>query len=233
MERPFLVLALSLVIAINGCKHDPIYPNGYTPGNEPTVSQSCDSDTAYFQNDVLPILVATCNYSGCHNEPNGADGVILSNYVQVMQSGEVRSGRPGESDLYEVLIETRDDKRMPPPPYARLSSEQIATVRKWIEQGALNNKCVENTTDCDTANVPFRTVQTIINSNCVGCHSGGGASDGVNLESYASIRTNTENGRLKGAITHASGYTAMPPGITLPACDILKIEAWINQGMNP
>lgn len=232
MNRLYIVLTLSLA-TMTSCKHDPLYPNGYVPGNEPTVSQVCDSDTAYFQNDVLPILVANCNYSGCHNEPNGADGVILSNYAQVMQSGEVRSGSPGESDLYEVLIETRDDKRMPPPPYARLNSDQIAKVRKWIEQGALNNKCEENTADCDTLNVPFSAVQTIINSNCVGCHSGGSASGDVNLETYATISAAGDNGRLIGAIAHVSGYTPMPPGTTLPACDILKIQAWISQGMTP
>lgn len=232
MKRIFLVLSFALA-TMTSCKHNPIYPNGYVPGNVPTVSQVCDPDTAYFQNEILPILIANCNYSGCHNEPYGADGVILSNYTQVMQSGEVRSGRPSESDLYEVLIETRDDKRMPPPPYPRLSSEQIAKVRKWIEQGALNNQCEENTADCDTLNVPFTTVQSIINTNCVGCHSGESASGNTNLETYVTISTAGGNGRLIGAISHAPGYAAMPPGTTLPACDILKIQAWISQGMNP
>lgn len=233
MKRSFTIILTLAFSYLMSCQHDPIYPVGQAPSDVPTNSLACDPDTTYFQNEILPILVSNCTYAGCHNEPYGQDGIILTNYALIMQSGQVNPGRSGNSDLYEVLNESRDDKRMPPPPYARLSSDQIAKVRKWIDQGALNNQCEENTTDCDTISVPFNAVQTILNTNCIGCHSGGSASGNVNLETYASIRIHAANGRLTGAINHSVGFAVMPPGTSLPACDIMKIEAWINQGMNP
>lgn len=88
-------------------------------------------------------------------------------------------------------------------------------------------------TDCDTSAVTFSgTVNAILQNNgCKNCHSAATASGGVILDSYAEVKKRAEEGRLLGAISHASGYTPMPLGGTkLSDCDIAKVKKWIDDG---
>lgn len=62
------------------------------------------------------------------------------------------------------------------------------------------------------------------------CHAGTGPSGGISLDTYASVKTVANNGRLYGSISHASGYVAMPQSGTMSSCDIKKIKAWIDAG---
>lgn len=85
---------------------------------------------------------------------------------------------------------------------------------------------------CDTVNMKYATnVQPIISSYCYGCHSNGSASGGISLDSYASLKTQADNGNLIAVITHAAGYPAMPQGgAKLSDCNINIIKDWINRG---
>lgn len=127
----FITLSISLVII--QCRHEPENPQ--ISGNP------CHPDTVYFKRDILPLLLSSCAYAGCHDAASAMDGVILDSYANVITTADVKPGNPNGSDLYEVLVEDDEDKRMPRPPFPRLSNEQIATVRKWILQGAKNLTC--------------------------------------------------------------------------------------------
>lgn len=85
---------------------------------------------------------------------------------------------------------------------------------------------------CDTVNMKYATdVLPILQSNCYSCHGNGNVSGGVSLGSYASVKTQADNGNLVGVITHAAGYPAMPQGgAKLSDCNINKIKAWIARG---
>jgi hypothetical protein len=131
--RVFLAFITVLVFLIVQCRHEP--ENGQITGNP------CHPDTVYFQRDILPLLNSSCAKAGCHDAASAMDGVILDNYASVMATADVRPGNPNGSDLYEVLVEDRPEKRMPPPPLDPLSSEQIAMIRKWILQGAKDLTC--------------------------------------------------------------------------------------------
>ncbi|MDX1939772.1 MAG: cytochrome c [Saprospiraceae bacterium] len=86
--------------------------------------------------------------------------------------------------------------------------------------------------DCDAKNVTYsQTVTSIIQSNCLSCHSQNIQTAGINLEGYNNIKVYAQNGFLYGAISHAPGFTPMPfGGAKLSACDIQKIKAWIDAG---
>ncbi len=94
----------------------------------------------------------------------------------------------------------------------------------------------EELTACNTdpANIGYAsTITGILSSNgCNGCHSGNGAlGGGVSLGTYAGVKNVVDNGRLVGAINHASGFSPMPKsGIKMNNCDISKIQAWIAAG---
>ncbi|MDQ3142247.1 MAG: hypothetical protein M3Q56_08370 [Bacteroidota bacterium] len=59
-----------------------------------------------------------------------------------------------------------------------------------------------------------------------------GSPKGIQLISYNEIRTIAASSQLLNVINHNPGYPSMPPGRTkLPAYNIYKITAWVNQGM--
>jgi mono/diheme cytochrome c family protein len=75
------------------------------------------------------------------------------------------------------------------------------------------------------------TVSSIIKNNCSGCHNASVASGGVTLETYQQIKTLADNGRLKGVITHSSGFSPMPKNSPqLSRCNIDAIVQWIEAG---
>lgn len=220
------MVLFGLFLVLDACKHKVPTPNEQDVVL-PTVSENCDPDSVYFVNDILPILSSSCAYSGCHDAGSAQDGVVLDSYRNVMNTGDVRKGRPDNSDLYEVLLES-GEKRMPPEPNAALSADDIEKIRKWIAQGANNNEC----TQCDTSNVTYTiTVVDILNTNCITCHNNNSASGGVSLEGYNNVKTQVDNTQLKGVINHESGFKKMPPsGVKIPDCSINQINKWIEDG---
>ncbi|MBT8194845.1 MAG: hypothetical protein KJO64_00330 [Bacteroidia bacterium] len=221
-----VLLILGLLTIVHSCKHDPVVPQ--TGDNPLETSDSCYSDTVYFVNDVLPILVSNCALSGCHDPVTAEDNVILNNYNNMIQSDVVTPFDLGDSDLYEAITETDPDKIMPPPPASPLSADQINTISTWINQGAKNNFCE----GCDTTAFTFAAViEPIINSSCTGCHSGATPSGYLTLVDYNDVQAIALNGSLEGVITGATGFEPMPFNANpLPDCKITQIINWINDG---
>lgn len=87
-------------------------------------------------------------------------------------------------------------------------------------------------TNCDTTGVTYSgTVLPLLQSNCLGCHNQAGGQGGIILEGHANTVIRVNDGSLMGAISHASGYSPMPKsGQKLAACDIQRIQTWINAG---
>ena len=74
-------------------------------------------------------------------------------------------------------------------------------------------------------------VSPIIRENCLQCHSAAIANGGVVLEGYDKLKIVADNGKLVGAITHASGFSPMPKNAPmLSSCDIDAIRQWVNDG---
>jgi len=211
-----------------GCKHDPVDP--VVPVDPPILSDNCDPDTVYFQNEVLPLLISSCGVAGCHDPGTASDGVVLTDYASVIASGKVRAGNPGDSDLIEVLNEDDPEDRMPPSPRQPLSAEQIAKISKWISQGAKDNAC--ESTSCDTVNVSFSAhIWPVVQNSCLGCHSGASPSGGISLTNHQQIASAATGGRLLGAVRWESGFSAMPQnGNKLSDCTITQIKKWIENG---
>jgi mono/diheme cytochrome c family protein len=194
----------------------------------------CDPDTIYFEMDVLPVFMSSCAKSGCH-DATAQEDIRLDSYAATMASGVIVPGNPNSSELYEKITDTDPDDVMPPPPDIPLDAVQKEIIRKWIAQGAQNLFCDEM---CDTLNVTFSGTiwPEIIQSYCLGCHSGANASGGIHLENHsqvaaASIIPAGQPGSLWGAVNHASGNSAMPKNQPkLSDCRIKQMEIWIADG---
>lgn len=87
-------------------------------------------------------------------------------------------------------------------------------------------------TACDTTAVKYSTsVLPVLSSNCISCHGGSTPSAGIGLDTYAGVKMQVDNGRLWGAVSHNSGYSAMPKNSNkLNACSLAKIKIWIDAG---
>lgn len=87
-------------------------------------------------------------------------------------------------------------------------------------------------TACDTANVTYSSsVVPVLISNCNSCHGGSTPSAGIGLDTYAGVKAQVTNGRLWGAVSHATSYSAMPKNAPqLSTCSLAKIKKWIDAG---
>jgi hypothetical protein len=234
-----------VVSSVLGCRHEPFMmpdDEDFDPVDTTdmmvdtmvtdTSSVLCDSTKVYFDQQVLPILRASCAFSGCHDATTASDGVILDNYDNVTLTGGVRAFELEGSDLYEVLVDDDDDDRMPQAPRARLPQDQINLIATWIREGAENLSCDPAAGGCDTLAVSFAAVvKPIIETNCQSCHSGGSPSGGINLSSYAGIKARADSGQLFGSMDWRNGFSRMPQGgPKLEQCKIDQIASWINDG---
>lgn len=216
------ILLLSLAVVFS-CKHEIPGPN--ESGGTGSTTDPCDSNTIYFRQQVLPILVSNCAKSGCHDDITHKEGVITTSYSSVIRTGDIRPGRPGESDLYKEII----NGKMPPAGHAPLSQQQKNLIFNWIAQGAKDLIC-ENM--CDSNSFTYSAaVQNIISTKCQGCHSGTAAGGGIDLATYAAVKAQVTNGKLWGSINFTTGYSAMPKnGTKLSDCELAQIRKWINAG---
>ena len=228
MNRYFLISCMVILFSalFISCSHDPYY------FNDPEViySTNCDVDTVYFVNDVLPILQSSCALSGCHDAKSKKRGVIMTDYVNIVQTGKVKPLQPKSSKLYKAIT-GKTGEEMPPESQPPLTSEQISLIYSWIEQGAWNLACINE--NCDTNVFTFSgAIWPTIQNTCLGCHGGSDPGAGILLTNYQQISSIAADPRFMGAIKHTPPYQLMPQnGNQLSDCRIAQFQKWIDEGM--
>ena len=92
-----------------------------------------------FSRDVLPILSDTC--FACHGPDANARKAKLRLDVEADAKQEVIvPGKSAESKLIARIFSTDPDELMPPPESKiKLTADQKATLKAWIDAGALDN----------------------------------------------------------------------------------------------
>jgi mono/diheme cytochrome c family protein len=201
---------------------------GTGSGNGSTAqSTTCSADSVYFVNTILPLINSSCAMSGCHDAQSHKEGVDLSSYSKIRNY--VSPFNASSSKLYTVVVKTGSG-RMPPAPMPSMTSANVALLKKWINQGALNVQC--NNGGCDTTMATYAaTVAATMSSNCTGCHNTASPGGGIDLSTYAGVRAQALNGRLIGSMAFAAGYSAMPKGGNkLADCQITQVQKWIQAG---
>ncbi len=94
---------------------------------------------ATYDDDVRPILEARC--IRCHNADRDAGGLALDAFARTMaggSSGEVVNAGDADGSKLVRVIEHAEGPKMPPG--GKLDAGAIATIRRWIEGGALENR---------------------------------------------------------------------------------------------
>jgi hypothetical protein len=244
MYRNFLTLLsvfiLVIFVSTVSCKHEIIDGGSVTPTDTSSnnnnnnnnngssgvdnIGWKCSTDTAYFVNDVLPLVVSSCAVKGCHDAATREDGYQLTDYANIIKKG-ISAGKANSSKFYTEI----SSGSMPPRNSGiTMTTTQKNLIAKWINQGAKNTSCNANFGQCDTTTVKFSTyIAPLVQKQCQGCHT----STAPKLTNYTEIKASIQTGKFWGSINHNSGFSAMPQGTNkLSTCDLNKINAWIKRG---
>ncbi|MCC7245156.1 MAG: cytochrome c [Saprospiraceae bacterium] len=90
------------------------------------------------------------------------------------------------------------------------------------------------TYDC-TGITPTYTadIKAVMNASCAtsGCHNATSKAKGIDLSTYAKVKSESANDRFMGSMQHLSGYDNMPQGASKLSDETLqKIYCWIHNG---
>ncbi len=96
-----------------------------------------------FVRDVQPIFQKQC--TECHGEKKQKSGLRLDVKAAALKGGDEHdeilvAGNAAESPLIARITSDDEDERMPPPgkdDRQKLSGEEIATLTRWIDEGAV------------------------------------------------------------------------------------------------
>lgn len=86
-----------------------------------------------FVHDIVPVLKRNCVH--CHGGREAEGGFSLNNRGMLMDSGHVDLDDPEYSYLLELITSTDPDLQMPPPDRPRMSDQEVALIRRWIDEG--------------------------------------------------------------------------------------------------
>lgn len=221
-----LIVVMVATFLMPKCTHElPLDLNPPTPDPPVLTDITCSPDSVYFINEVSPLIISSCAIAGCHDAISHEEGYNLTTYENIMRLVVKRNS--GESKLYKVIT-ARGEDIMPPAPHAALTLDQTNSIKKWIDQGALNNSC----NSCDSSNILYSTgIMLLFKNQCTGCHNSSNAGGNIDLTSFSRVKEIALNGVLLGSLEWKPGFASMPQGgAKLSECDINRIKEWINAG---
>ncbi|HEY3837486.1 MAG TPA: DUF1553 domain-containing protein [Bryobacteraceae bacterium] len=107
-----------------------------------TFAATPDSGTLNYDRDIRPILSENC--FACHGQDSKKRmaGLRLDSFAEATKDRKghtpIVPGHPEDSLMYQRITAEPAARRMPPPYSNRvLTADQIATLKKWIEQGGV------------------------------------------------------------------------------------------------
>lgn len=122
MKAKILIIGIAILGVLNGCYYDVeevLYPT----------ASSCDTIDISYNTDVQPIIQSSC-YT-CHDQASSFGNITLEGYANIKVY----------ADNGLLLGVIRHESGFSPMPKSgnKLLDCEIATIEKWISDGALNN----------------------------------------------------------------------------------------------
>lgn len=165
----------------------PLSDAGRTSGKD--APSAPNADAPRFERDVRPILESRC--FRCHGGQRKKADLDLTSLKGLLKGGE--SGPvavPGKADK-SLLYEMVHSGKMPPQKKARLSADELATIRRWLDAGM---PATASPSQGSQAPAPVEITQQqivpLMMRNCTVCHGG--------RERMAGLDLRTRAGMLKG-----------------------------------
>lgn len=86
-----------------------------------------------FVHEIVPILRQHC--VECHGEDKAKGGFSLNTRALFLEDDAAVPGDAAESYFLELIQETDPDAQMPPEDKPRVPAEQIALLKRWVDEG--------------------------------------------------------------------------------------------------
>lgn len=112
---------LLIIFSFSACYYD----------NEQDIKGVVDCDTSAVKYSVQIVKIMNDNCNNCHSTAANAGGVILDNYNAI-------KGYALDGSLYGSVSHNSKYSAMPKGA-AKMSDCNIATIKAWVDAGALNN----------------------------------------------------------------------------------------------
>ncbi|WP_166824908.1 DUF1549 domain-containing protein [Thalassoroseus pseudoceratinae] len=101
-----------------------------------------DSPEVSYYKDIRPILQAHCQ--GCHQPAKANGSYVMTDFAKMVAGGEstleaVVPGKPDDSYLMEQIVPDADGEALMPKGKPALAEVHIDLIRRWIEQGAVDD----------------------------------------------------------------------------------------------
>jgi mono/diheme cytochrome c family protein len=105
------------------------------------VGQEDDSSKVSYYQHIRPVFQAKCH--GCHQPAKPEGDYVMTHFERLIQGGEsggkaILPGNAAQSYLVELITPVNGKAEMPRKEEP-LSSVEIDLVRRWIDQGAIND----------------------------------------------------------------------------------------------
>ncbi len=110
-----------------------------------------------YHTDIAPLLRDYC--AGCHNAGDYEGGLSVETFAALMEGGETEGktiltpGKPDESYLLQTVLKTAKPA-MPPKKEPQPTADEIALLKRWIEEGAKGPAKEHDVSLLSTLNVP-------------------------------------------------------------------------------
>ncbi|MFO0788610.1 MAG: DUF1549 domain-containing protein [Pirellulales bacterium] len=136
------------------------------PASPAAAGGSTAAKPVSYHAEVLPILQADCQ--GCHQPAKAGGKLDLTSFKQLLSAGESGSaaivpGKPDESYLLSQITPEKGEAAMPKGKPA-LAANDIALIRRWIEEGAKNDTPATSGPAVDAEHPPVYTAPPVITS---------------------------------------------------------------------
>ena len=183
-----------------------------------------------FVDHVGPILRQHC--VSCHNKDKSEADFVLDSYEALMDSGYVEAGDLDGSYVW-TLIDHQDDPKMPPK-QDKLPQEKLDAIKKWILDGAIEQRTEPKVTYAEH-------VQPIFRQRCFACHNQNQARSDLALDTYVRAMQGGAGGnvlepgdpdgsRLYLLVTHQEEPKMPKEQDKLPEAELALIRKWIEGG---
>jgi cytochrome c553 len=195
-----------------------------------------------FETDVLPILQVKC--AGCHGAKAAQASLAVISRDALLRGGKsgtaVVPGKPNESLLLTMTASGKMPLAGP-----KLSAAELATIRQWIEEGALN---AGEMTGSVRPMVAQRDVDAILAAKCWVCHGRREQRAGLDLRTHASMRKGGKSGPAfvpgdpDGSllVKRIAAQQMPPPNLQeqysvrgLTDDELARVKQWIAEGARP
>jgi len=119
-----------------------------------------------FHRQIRPVFEANCQ--GCHQPAKAKGGYVITDFAPLMTAGEsskkpIVQGQPDSSHLIQQITPSKGEAEMPrgrPP----LADHEIALIRRWVAEGALDDTPPSTVQAYDAAHPPRYSRPPVINS---------------------------------------------------------------------